>query len=153
MSVYLRRSLKYLLYLIVLLVVIFGVMELTSTGNFDRFDEIFLSRRGLLLLVMMVALSAFYPKFGFVRREVKANLEADRDKIEKALRMGGYELRGEDNDVMTFRAASALKRFMALGEEEIRVSADDNYIVVEGLRKEVVKAEFRLKGMLATDER
>lgn len=148
MNSYLRRALKYLLYMLVLLAIIFTLMELTRTGNFERFSEVFFSQRGLLLLAMIVLLGLFYPKFGFVKREVKADLKADRDKIERAFQMSGYELRSQQEGELIFRAKSPVKRLMFFDEEAIRVAPDDNYITIEGIRKEVVKVEFRLKGLL-----
>lgn len=148
MKSYIIRSLKYLLQLVVLFFILFGIMELTGTSSMNNLGEVFLSPRGVMLLIFIVILAIFYPMFGFTKREVKANIEADQDKIAKAFEMGGYTLESSSGDTLVFRARGIAKRILLMWEDEITVTRDDNYVLIVGVRKEVVKAEYRLKSML-----
>lgn len=141
------RSLKYILQLVVLFGVLFTLMKLSGTANDESFAEVFSSTRGILLLAAIILLAVFYPRFGFATRVVKADIAADREKIFQVMHMGGYSLESEQDGVMIFRAGG-LRRAMMLWEDGITVASDDNYITISGIRKQVVKAEFRLKSML-----
>lgn len=46
---------------------------------------------------------------------------------------------------MVFRASSPLKRALLLWEDRIAVTDAGGSVVLDGIRKEVVKAEFRLR--------
>lgn len=148
MKTYLIRSLKYLLWLVILFVAIFTIMSLTGTSREGALSEIFTTRRGVMMLCMIVVLALLYPRFGFTRRDVRANMPADRDTLIETFRESGFALRDETPGRMVFRAATGFKRLMLLWEDTITVESDDKYIALEGIRKEVVRLEFRLKPRL-----
>lgn len=149
MNSYLRRAVKYILYLVVVLTILFALLEATGSGGIDRLGAIFTTSRGQILLGAMLVLGLCYPSFGFVKRTLKGDIAADRQKILQAFEQNGYVPTDQADGVLRFRAGSGLKRFMAMYEDAVTVRADDNYIILEGLRKEVVKVEFRLKSLLA----
>lgn len=145
---YIVRSLKYLAWLLILFAVIFTLMQLSGTSRPDAgrdLAELFGSQRGRLMLVVIVVLAAFYPKFGFTRRTVAVDFTTDRELILRTFHAGGYSLAGEHGPVMVFRASSPLKRAMMLWEDRITVTDAGGSVVLDGIRKEVVKAEFRLR--------
>ncbi len=144
MKIYLRRALRYMLSLLITFVVLFTLMDLIS-GDLS-FES--LRSRGWTLAAIIVVLGATYPSFGFVKRTLKADIQADRETIVKAFEQNGYKLSGETQGALTFRAVSALKRFSTMWEDAVTVTPDDNYIILDGIRKEVVKVEFRLKSLL-----
>ena len=155
MKTYLRRSVKYLLWLIILLVALFALMRLTGTSGVAPGDElkmIFGSTRGQLMLVVIVVLAALYPRFGFVRRFVVADPERDMEAIEKAMDRTGFRLAETHPDEWVFVADSLWGRVKTLGEDRIVVRREGTGIVLDGIRREVVRVEFRLTGYLASRE-
>lgn len=151
MKVYLRRALKYLLWLAVLLAAIFALMRLTGTGRMAPGDElrvIFGTQRGLLMVAVIVLLAALYPRFGFVRRFVPADLGRDREVIVKVMERSGYRVDREVPGEMVFVADSAWGKVRTLWEDRIVVTQQSGGIVMDGIRKEVVRIEFRLKSFL-----
>ena len=62
--------------------------------------------------------------------------------------LNGFKPVEEGDGRMVFRAATAAGKLRLLYEDRITLTRDDNYIVIEGPRKEVVKTEFRLKTFL-----
>ena len=148
---YLIRSLKYLVQLLVFLAILFVAMALSKTSRVapdELFEAIFMSRRGAMLLVAIVLLAAFYPRFGFVRREVAIDWVCDRTKIIEILALCGYEPVNEELDRVVFRASTPLKKLTSLGEDAVVLTPEVGKITLEGLRKEVVKIEFRLQSYL-----
>ena len=131
---YIVRSLKYLVWLLLLFTLVFTLMLATGTSRADAgrdLAELFGSQRGRLMLAVIVVVAAFYPKFGFARRTVAADFTGDRELILSTFRV--------------FRASSPLKRALLLWEDRIAVTDAGGSVVLDGIRKEVVKAEFRLR--------
>lgn len=148
---YLIRSLKYLVQLLVLLAVLFVAMALTKTSRVapgELFEAIFMTKRGAVLLAAVVLLAAFYPRFGFVRRTVGIDWVCDRAKIVELFALCGYEPVSESPDRVVFRASTPLRKLTSLGEDAIVVTPEEGKIVLEGLRKEVVRIEFRIQSYL-----
>lgn len=151
MNSYFIRGVKYFLWLVVLFAVLFALMLLTGTarvGLTEGLQELFYTTRGLLLLGVMIVLSVLYPKFGFVKKEFAANIASDRDKIIKAFEASGFVLDKESLDSMEFRVAKSIRKALLLWEDRIIVTADGNNIQIEGIRKEVVKIDYRLRAFL-----
>ena len=125
MKTHIVRAVKYLIWLALLFTLVFALMIST-----------------------IVVLALLYPRFGFTRRSVRADLKADRERILQTLHTSGYSLVAESEGTMIFRASSPLKRALLLWEDRIAVTADGESITLDGIRKEVVRAEFRLKSFL-----
>jgi hypothetical protein len=148
MKLYLIRSLKYLLQSVLLLAALFALMYYTGSGNFSSPQDIVGSSRGYMLLALVVALAATYPAFGYVNRPMRGDIEADREKIVRAFHMGGYTLVHYHDGKLVFRTSSTFKRLINLGQDAVTVTRGEGGIVMSGLRKEVVKAAFRLGAMI-----
>ncbi len=144
MSRYLLRSAKYLVQLVLLLTVLFTVMLLTGTAAGDSPAEMLFSTKGALMAALLLAVAAAYPSYGFTSRRVAADFTADREKIVRAMDMGGY-VPGETKDgVMAFHTRNALKRLWRMGEDTLTVTPVDGGVMITGLRKEVINAYYRL---------
>lgn len=147
MKSYLIRSAKYFVALCVLCMAIVALNLATgfSVLTLDEYLFVMLhTPRGLLMAAAIVVLALFYPKFGFGARKVAGDVEEERQQILNALRATGFSLRGEEEGVMTFRADNLLKRAAMLWEDEIKVSQYGQWIVLEGNRRGVVRAQYRL---------
>ena len=88
-----------------------------------------------VMLTPVVALAAVYPRFGFVVRRVKGDIEENREQILNAFRSAGFSLRSDEDGVMTFRADNFGQKLMLLGEDEIKVSQYGQWIVLDGIRR------------------
>lgn len=148
-----RRAAGYFIKLLVLVGLLYLLMFLTGTARVSAgvfFRELVSTPRGALLLAALAALSAFYPKFGFVSRRVDADMGVDRDAIVRAFQQDGYVLEKETpHAAMTFRAGSLLRRIWMTFDDRVTVtSVEGGAIVIEGIRKEAVHAQFRLNTYL-----
>ena len=104
---YIVRSLKYLVWLLLLFTLVFTLMLATGTS--------------------------------------RADAGRDRELILSTFRANGFSLVREQDGTMVFRASSPLKRALLLWEDRIAVTDAGGSVVLDGIRKEVVKAEFRLR--------
>ena len=148
---YLIRAIKYLIWLLLLVALILALLIGTGTSRYgfeETLGELFGSARGALMIGMILLLALLYPRFGYTVRAVRADMAANRDKILKAFEASGYRLESETPEGMLFRAATPLKKATLLWEDAIEVTGDGKYTLLEGVRKEVVKIEFRLKSYL-----
>lgn len=157
MTQYLGHALRYLIKLLILVAIIYGLMFLlkgTRVSAEAAIIELVTTRTGLLLLIGLVALAAVYPTFGFVRRTVAADIVKDREKILNAFHSEGYILSSEDDGAMTFRTASPLRRFWMVWDDKVKVtSAGEEAITIEGIRKTAVQAQFRMETYMRNENR
>lgn len=150
-KVYWRRAVKYLVRLLVLvflLIVLMVVTGMARTGADGNLADVFLTPKALLLLGIIVLWSLTYPKLGFIRKPLKIDFMTNKEQISKIFAENGFVLVEQNDNVLVFRMPSKLRRVLALGEDRIVVSAADEGIEMEGLRKEVARIEFRLQPFL-----
>ncbi len=100
--------------------------------------------RGQLLVVAVVVLSAFYPRFGFITRRVEWDMEDERDQIIATFALAGFSLREEGDGRMVFRADNVLDRLVMLFEDEITVVQYGQWIDITGIRRGVAKVVYRM---------
>lgn len=155
MKRYLLRSLKYFLTLCVLFVALIWIKiayEHLPLTMWQMLQLYFSAWNGWAMAVMIVAMSATYPYFGFVRRSVVADIVADREQIEAALATSGIVLVGAKDGALYFRA-TGLQRLTLLLEDEVVVEQQGDEVVISGHRRTVVRAVIRLEGYLVNKRR
>lgn len=150
---YIIRSLKYLLVLCVLYVALMWLSSVSTYGG--AVDTMTLlraqlsSERGVWLVVAFVALALFYPKFGYVRREVAgADIEADRVRIDNAMQLYGFKFAEVRDGALLYRAEGVVRRLILLFEDEIVVRRTEGGVEVEGKRREAVRIIFQLSAYI-----
>ena len=145
----LRRSAKYFVALCVLYAAIMAVLCAAgmSAVPADRLAYVLLHTwRGAMLGGMALLLAATYPRFGFVKREVAADFDGDRERIVNVFASAGFVPTGETDGRITFRAASGLRRLRLMWEDEITVTRNGSgSTVIEGIRRVAVPAAFRIE--------
>ncbi len=148
MKDYLIHSLKYFLKLVGLLVVIYALLFVTGSARVSAHEflhELFHERNGAMLLAALVALALVYPRFGFVKRRIDAGIDRDRDEILRVFGQAGYSMTLHSDGIMVFRASGS-KRLINMYDDRIVLTYDDDsHITIEGIRKETVQIEFRIK--------
>lgn len=150
---YLVKCVKYFVAFCVLYVALVWLATKTSSAGLDIsvWDSIMItlqSQRGWMLMVAVVLLSAFYPRFGFMTRQVEAQLGDDREQIIKAFELSGFALYSESDEKLVFRGDNILKRGFMLFEDEITVSQYGQWVVLSGNRRGVAKAAYRLEMLI-----
>ena len=131
MRTYLIRSIKYLIWLALLFTLIFVLMIRTNTaraGGEQMLHELFHTQRGWMMIGMLMVLAFLYPRFGFTSRSLKGSVATNRDDILRVAHRGEFSL------------------------DTITVTQQGDQLVIDGIRKEVVRMEFRLKPALAQEQ-
>lgn len=144
---YFIRSLKYFVALCVLCAAIMALNRLSGFATLtleETFYVMFHTTRGMMLPAVTVLLAAFYPKFGFVQRKVEGDVGENREQIVNAFKSAGFSLRTDEDGVMTFRADGLLLKLTLLGEDEIKVSQYGQWILIDGIRRGVARAGYKL---------
>jgi hypothetical protein len=144
---YFIRSLKYFVALCVLCAAIMALNRLSGFATLtleETFYVMFHTMRGMMLPAVIVLLAAFYPKFGFVQRKVEGDVGENREQIVNAFKSAGFSLRTDEDGVMTFRADGLLRKLTLLGEDEIKVSQYGQWILLDGIRRGVARAGYKL---------
>ncbi|MEZ7873533.1 MAG: hypothetical protein QMB82_08490 [Bacteroidales bacterium] len=151
---YITRALKYAIYLGVVFVLIVSVFSLTSSGEFD-YKNLFRPGTGYQLIIFFVAVSLFYPIFGFAKRKVYLNngFANDREKIMEIFTNSKYSVISETADTIQFKHNSPMLRLMRMYEDTITVNISDNPIVIEGLRKDVSRIARTIEWHIRDDRK
>lgn len=158
MKRFVLRAAKYFLLITVIYVAVMALMYYSGTMGQPIADtflktlelQLFGTENGRLMLPALIALSLFYPRFGFVKRVVKeCNPNLHRDQILSAFEAAGYAKCGECNGEWVFRASGFWGRLKSLFEDEIRLRIKGEGVEIEGIRRVAVKVAWRLEGYLS----
>ena len=139
---YIIRSLKYFIYISVIVTLILCVLVALKLVSPD-IDVMF--RNGWksvgLIAIMFLAVSAIYPKFGYANRGVRILGEYSqiRDGIVSFMEDHGYELETEQGENMTFRLRNKFNRATRTWEDRITLTRDLAGFYMEGISKDVAR--------------
>ena len=145
---YLIRAVKYFFAFCVLYVGVVWLSILTQKGMdisvWDSISATMATERGRMLALAVVALSAAYPFFGFVKRSVKWDMATDADRLVEIFAAAGFALKLKSEGKMVFKANNILDRLVMLFEDEIVVEQQGEHITLNGIRRGVAKVIYRL---------
>ena len=145
---YLIRAVKYFFAFCVLYVGVVWLSILTQKGMdisvWDSISATMATERGRMLALAVVALSAAYPFFGFVKRSVKWDMATDADRLVEIFAAAGFALKEQSEGKMIFKANNILDRLVMLFEDEIVVEQQGEQITLSGIRRGVAKVIYRL---------
>lgn len=145
---YLIRAVKYFFAFCVLYVGVVWLSILTQKGMdvsvWDSISATMATERGRMLALAVVALSAAYPFFGFIKRSVKWDMATDADRLVEIFAAAGFALKEQGEGKMVFKANNILDRLVMLFEDEIVVEQQGEQITLDGIRRGVAKVIYRL---------
>lgn len=139
---YLVRSLKYFVYLTIILVLIILILVKLRLANSDL-SEMFVNGYDSLwqIALIIAAFSAVYPKFGFSSRNARlAGSDAEiRPGVTEVMEDHGYRLEKEEEGKMSFIKRAPLSRALKMWEDRITLIRTIDGYSVEGLTKDIVR--------------
>lgn len=145
------RAAKYAVYLIILFFILFALMR--AFGSASPMSVLWTTSRGLMFLGVVVVFALLYPFFGFTRKRLTFNAAERADDVERIMAMCGFKRIDPENRPaadMLFQAASTAKKVAMMWEDQVRITTDaDGVSFIEGNRKEVVRAAFRMGTYIA----
>ena len=146
---YTVRAVKYFIKLLILLTAIFALMVLSGTTAFTVegfFSEFFTSTRGKIFSAVIIVWCALYPKVEYISRFIPGiDVQNNRPQIISAFESAGMRLESRSDNALVFRAATAARRAVQMWEDGVTVTSADGGIIIEGNRRAIAEAEFRIK--------
>lgn len=148
---YFIRSLKYFVSFVIFFAAVLLALILFGAADWDL-NSIFREGTDALwkIALLFAAVAAFYPKIGFISRQLALNggKAADRTVISEYMGQLGYVKETDAGDRMTFRMEKTSGRLARMFEDRITVTfSSEEGVVIDGLRKDVVRIagalEFR----------
>ena len=144
---YLLRSIKYFIYLAVMLAIF--IAALLALGFIEGpIDNIFKNGADSIwqMALIVAAFAAVYPMLGYCKRNVRIYGEPEQvwPEIVEFMNGRGYILTEGDAQGAKFRLASNLGRVMRMGEDTITFTRNIGGYSLEGRTKEIVRLDTGL---------
>ena len=156
MKDYIRRSAKFILYIVLIFFVVLGLYPLMKYGkplsvsmedllNNSRFTTMF----GILMVYGML-----YPMIAFtkIKRHLNGSFEQNRDKIERAFEKLEYVKTQDIPGKVAFRKKSQFARLVQWHEDEITLYTNENPVIISGFRKRVLRVNKLIDLELSKEE-
>ena len=140
---YIIRAVKQFAFYLALAVLIISATTLLETNNLESFKKLFFAANWGQLALILAALSALYPAFGYTTRTLDIDTEKHNYAILK-LSMSNYKLTEQRDNTMIFRGETPAKKLRWLNEDRIEITTHPNRIEISGPRKEIVTLVFRI---------
>ena len=145
---YIIRSLKYFVYLTIILILFVAAIYLITAKGAPLESMLKDGYNSLWKMALIVlAFAAVYPSFGYGKRNLRAKGAADEiiPTIEKTMGEKGYILVSRDQqDNLVFRKASTLARITAMFEDKVYFTRNLGGYEMEGRLKEIVRLDSAL---------
>ena len=144
---YLLRSIKYFIYLAVMLAIF--IAALLALGFIEGpIDNIFKNGADSIwqMALIVAAFAAVYPMLGYGKRNVRIYGEPEQvwPEIVEFMNGRGYILTEGDAQGAKFRLASKLSRVMRMGADTITFTRTIGGYTLEGRTKEIVRLDTGL---------
>lgn len=152
---YLVRSVKYFLYLtIILVLVVFVLVQFNivdadlSTMFVNGYDSYW------QMALMLAVFASLYPKWGFSTRKayINGSFEELKDGIVEVMENHGYVLESNEGEDMTFRKRSGLSKALKVWEDRISFSREIAGYRLEGLTRDLPRLIAALETRFSLDE-
>ena len=146
---YLIRSVKYFLYLFIILSLMIAVLMALNLVESDL-DKLFVNGRDSLwqIALLMAVFAAIYPRFGYTTRFVPmaGSFEELRPAAVEMMKTSGYILEKEAEGSLSFRRRSPLSRAMKMFEDRISFTHALGGWNIEGHSRDVMVIASKLRG-------
>ena len=146
---YLIRSVKYFLYLFIILSLMIAVLMALNLVESDL-DKLFVNGRDSLwqIALLMAVFAAIYPRFGYTTRFVPmaGSFEELRPGAVEMMKASGYVLEKEAEGSLSFHRRSPLSRAMKMFEDRISFTHALGGWNIEGHSRDVMVIASKLRG-------
>ncbi len=156
MKDYIRRSAKFILYIVLIFFVVLGLYPLIKYGKplSDSMGDLLNNSRFTTMFGILMVYGMLYPMIAFVKikRHLNGSFEMNRDKIERAFEKLEYVKTKDIPGIVAFRKKSQFSRFVQWHEDEITLYTDENPVIISGFRKRVIRVDKLIDLELSREE-
>lgn len=156
MKDYIRRSAKFILYIVLIFIIVLGLYPLMKYGKSlsDSLSEMLNNNRFTTMFGILMVYGMCYPMIAFVKikRHLNGSFEKNRDIIEKAFEKLEYIKTEDVPGRVAFRKKSQFARLVQWHEDKITLYTDENPVIITGFRKRVIRIDKLIDAELAKAE-
>ena len=154
MKDYIRREIKFLLYIVLIFVLFLVVIPMLGGQKpVKSFNDVLQDRRMLTFLILILAYSFLYPAIAFVtiKRYLNGSYSDNKQHFEKVFETLGFEKDSESSEKVVYRKKSRVTRFLQWGEDKVVIDPVSNPVTISGLRKNVKRIDVMIDQHLAKE--
>ena len=156
MKDYIRRSAKFILYIVLIFFIVLGLYPLMKYGKplSESVREMLDNSRFTAMFGILMLYGLLYPMIAFVKikRHLNGSFEQNRDKIEKAFEKLEYVKTLDIPGKVAFRKKSQFARLVQWHEDQITLFTDENPVIISGFRKRVIRVDKMIDLELSKEE-
>lgn len=140
---YFIRSVKYLVYFLIIFLLIVSIVYLFSSQKAAgmSFSSLFKEGSFPQLAIFFAIVAAVYPALGFYKKPLYLNGKFSdyRNLIDEEMDIRGFELEKEDDSQVSYRQKGAYARLSRMFEDRVTFFINEEPVKVEGIRKDVLR--------------
>jgi hypothetical protein len=144
MNDYLRRAVKFILYLVIIFVLVLVIFPLIVGKKPNiTLDEVLHNKRMITLFTFLLAYALVYPLITYVKikRHLNGTFAENRAVFEKAFDALQYIKTEETPEKIVYRRKSKFGRFIQWNEDSIVILPVENPVIIAGMRKTVTRID------------
>ena len=152
---YFIRSVKYLFYfsfmcgIILVLTFHFSV----KPEDLTLMDMLLVDNSLYKMLAFFVAVAAVYPALGFQKKEVYiSNFKENKKQIVELFENANYVIANESATSISFKLRNPFLRVLRLCEDYVTIDFSGNPVVMEGLRKDILRFSRGIEYICRSEE-
>lgn len=139
---YFVRSVKYLVYFTLMcgIILVLTFHFSVKPEGLTLMDMLMVDGSIYKMLAFFVAVAAIYPALGFQKKPLYvSNLKEHRKELVELFENTNYVVASESATSISFKLRNPFLRLMRLFEDTITIDFSDNPVIIEGLRKDVLR--------------
>ena len=139
---YVIRAVKYLVYFTVMcsIILILTFHFSVKPEGLTLMDMLLVDGSLYKMLAFFVAVAAIYPALGFQKKPLYvSNVKENRKQIVELFENANYVIASEDATSISFKLRNPFLRLMRLYEDYVTIDFSENPVMIEGLRKDVLR--------------
>lgn len=139
---YFIRSVKYLLYFTVMcgIILVLTFHFSVKPEGLTLMDMLLVDGSIYKMLIFFVAVAAIYPALGFQKKEVYvSNFKEHKKEIIELFENANYVVASESATTISFKLRNPFLRLLRICEDYVTIDFSGNPILMEGLRKDILR--------------
>ena len=153
MKDYIRRSVKFIVYIVIIFVVFLVIIPLFVEGKpaTESFRKMLGDQRFIIMMALLFAYGLVYPLIAFtkIQRHLNSSFAENREVFVKAFESLNYIKESETKDKLVYRKKSHFTRFTQWYEDRIVIKTGDNPVTMSGMRKPLTRLDKSIDFLLS----
>ncbi len=152
---YFIRSVKYFVYFTVVCSIILVITFHCSVKpeGLTLIDMLLVDGSIYKMLAFFVAVAAVYPALGFQKKQMYvSNVKEHRKEIVELFENANYVIDSESATSISFKMKNPFMRLLRLYEDNVTIDYTDYPVVIEGLRKDVLRFSRNIEYYICREE-